>query len=245
MAKWKKILASTGLVDLSEAEKRDIAEAERKEQLEKRGSGGNPTIVSPEVSSVLPFANKSNPVTVVTSNETIDENDPEVKKYSAYFIELFKKVNLPGPDYLEFIESVNDLQAHAGLTEIQAFKSASISLKIKKDTLVSSITTYLKILNEDNVTFQKKLTDKSNSDMANKKSEINSLQTDNANKLAQIRQIQESIDSNTQKIEVLTNSITEEENKLKLKSAIYEREYTKHKEKLQADLEKITSQISN
>ncbi len=192
-------------------------------------------------STVNPFPNQqtstptvSNPVVntpMFTGGAIIPFVNPEKeKKAFEYFLKLLDKANIPGPDFFEFYNALNDnIKSMGGAItdEKMLYNIVFNTLKasgLKVEILHSSAEQYVGLLTEHFNKFNDENKQKLNEVISNRNKIIESLNNDIAQKLEQIKKLQEDValhysEINTVKAEIVTETNVVEEARVSFESA--------------------------
>jgi predicted nuclease with TOPRIM domain len=140
----------------------------------------------------------------------------DLGKFVKHFEQLFEKTNLPGPDYYEFWKMMDTLEAHIPdeNARMQAV-FATLGLQgMTKVTLLDTASKYKEEVLRDKANFEAAVQQKSDAEIAGRRSNIQSLETEAGQKNQQIAQLQKEIAAATAKIDQLQQEIAAEESKI-------------------------------
>lgn len=174
-------------------------------------SAPTPTIPTPTTSNQPPQINQQ---PTVAANTPIPQAD--LGKFVKHFEQLFEKTNLPGPDYYEFWKMMDTLEAHIPdeNARIQAV-FATLGLQgMTKVTLLDTAAKYKEEVLRDKANFEAAVQQKSDAEIAGRRSNIQSLEAEAGQKNQQIAQLQKEIAAATAKIDQLQQEIAAEESKI-------------------------------
>lgn len=137
--------------------------------------------------------------------------DPSVEEH---FIKLMKDANLPGPDYFEFKNAIN--QNTLPIAENMLFQTVFNTFKamgVEKNILLSSLDEYISIITKDKEAFELQIKTKQDEDIVRKQSILNQHQlkiTELNNEIARLNnesnQIQQEINNSQLQISNITNA---------------------------------------
>jgi chromosome segregation ATPase len=133
-------------------------------------------------------------------------------------IKVLEKNNMPGEDYMEFIEALQNMQ-NIPLEETVKMQTVLATLSTKglnKQKILESADFYIKVLEDEKKKFNEALKQETVKQVESKQKEIKSLEEQNKSKSEQIAQLTAEINQNQQQI-TKTKSLTEEAS-LKIKS---------------------------
>jgi hypothetical protein len=153
--------------------------------------------------------------------------------------------NLPGPDYLEF------KNATAGLVDItpdesMQMKGAFNVLKrsyptFTKDIILSSIDTYIRIVNEEKEKGLKESEQIRKEKIDQKVSSINNMKNSAAEILSQIDELKKKYDSMNSEIAELEREVTQAQNELQQQENVFNNSVQSVINTLNSDKEKVTN----
>jgi predicted RNase H-like nuclease (RuvC/YqgF family) len=155
--------------------------------------------------------------------------------------------NLPGEDYLEYIQAVQALK-DLPLTDEMKFKTAFSTLSIKGLTLqkiVESADYYTKVLENEKNKFYEELNNRSNSMVKQSRAEIENLKGIANEKAEMIKKLTAEIQATQQKIEGMQKGIEESENKLKTAENDFVSTYQFMIDKIKSNTDKTKQIIQN
>ncbi|MCS6928463.1 MAG: Atg14 domain-containing protein [Saprospiraceae bacterium] len=140
----------------------------------------------------------------------------ELDKYERHFQQLFENANLPGPDYFEFWQTMEALEAHVP-DEGTRMKAAFASLQVQgldKAKLLHTAVQYRDILLQDKVNFEAAAQQKIQLEIGGRQSEWQTLKQQNDERLRQIAQLQQEIAASEKRMEQLQREIEQEKSKI-------------------------------
>jgi hypothetical protein len=133
-------------------------------------------------------------------------------------IKVLEKNNMPGEDYMEFIEALQNMK-NIPLEETVKMQTVLATLSTKgltKQKILESADFYIKVLEDEKKKFNEALKQETVKQVESKQKEIKSLEEQNKSKSEQIAQLTTEINQNQQQI-TKTKSLAEEAS-LKIKS---------------------------
>lgn len=159
---------------------------------------------------------------IIDTTDRFDINVEELNKFKSYFNDLFKGLNMPGPDFFEFYQMFNSesmLKIPDNTTRLIATFSALSYQGLSKEKLTSSVEHYVNAIMKDKVGYTDVINEKVKTESLVKNNTIESnkkLMLDIDAQISELITKRESLD--TQNIE-LNQSISEasviHKNKLK------------------------------
>ncbi len=172
------------------------------------------------------------------------------EKFLKHFDELMKSENLPGPDYLEFMDVLNKLASNPAvkLQEDQLFSMAWISFSAMggigdTTTLIKAAEHYLNILEKDKAVFNEKLQNKVNETAGTFKGNVEALDLRNKTILDEIAKLQQEMSANNVQISDLNTKIAEQTQKNTNNLNSYNYTFTQVSEQIKSDVNKIKTYI--
>lgn len=201
-------------------------------------------VVAQEVAPTSENMMKINTTKVVQqptpTNSGIVNSDIEKKIW-----DMIISKNLPGPDYLEF------KNATAGLVDItpdesMQMKGAFNVLKrsyptFTKDIILSSIDTYIRIVNEEKEKGLKESEQIRKEKIDQKVSSINNMKNSAAEILSQIDELKKKYDSMNSEIAELEREVTQAQNELQQQENVFNNSVQSVINTLNSDKEKVTN----
>ncbi len=167
------------------------------------------------------------------------------KKFTEHFEQLLKEANIPGPDYFEFKQAMNNMSGMP-LDEPTKFKVAYASLSpqgLTKEKITASLDTYIKLLQEDKINFDNEIKEKQASEIQTRDEQISSYAALNESATKEIVALTEKINANNVEINRLKSEQFNTQNKLSTSSNNYNTSYSVFLNDLNADVTKITNYI--
>ena len=188
------------------------------------------------------------------------DDDGEVgldESYINHLSEFMEKNNQPGPDYLEFARSLDEMNTEMGdgVTEEKIFQmtyKVGYKQNLPVPKLLETANTYINLFNQHKKEFDGYLDQESQKTVGSRAEENNQLtkaNTDAAKKIEeltkQIASLESSVESNNTKIEENNGIIETETNKLTVKKAKFEKAFQFVVGKITDDITKIKQYLSN
>lgn len=151
------------------------------------------------------------PINIQTSGDGVFD-----EKFNQIFQDLIAENNIPGIDYFEFKQAIQGMAGVAGLNEAASFKTAFTTLKVSdpnltKETLMSSIDVYIKLLNEEENEFNTAIQEKTANEVDARRKQAADLTAENEALVKQIQDINAKIADNQNKTLELNNEAAHEE----------------------------------
>ena len=191
------------------------------------------------LSAFVEVSEDTKPLSEVAAIPVVQQqNSVDKDKFKHYFNTLFEQANIQGPDYYEFskmIEAMNSIP-----DEKARYAAAFAGLKVQglnKETLLSTASEYLQILDTDALNFNSTIDATLHEKVVCKKQEIEQ-------KNKRIQDLSQEIAELQNNIIVLENEIKDNEQKLENNSNCYQRESLNMKNMIASDIEKIKRHIS-
>lgn len=200
----------------------------------------NPAVAP--VATVNSMANVSfTPNTVATAGVV----DP---KFVEHFSTLLESQNIPGPDYMEFSNALEEMR-ELGLPEDKMFQATWKSfgaLGVKDSTLlVTTAQKYVDILNKDKENFLSSVKDKINSEVGTLQTRATELEARNKMIAQQIADLQMEVNKNNDESAAISGKIAEQTVKITTNKNNYEVTHVEVVKKIQNDVIKINQYITN
>jgi predicted nucleic acid-binding Zn-ribbon protein len=164
----------------------------------------------------------------------------DIQKFEEHFDQLLKNANLPGPDYHEFNQVLDTLEAHIP-DERARMSAAFATLAIQgltKDKLISSAQTYIDVIEKDRTGFEGALKAKMAAEVDGRKKQIDDLQKQIAENSRQIQLLTKDISDCQEKIKALTGDIGESEARIRANEGAYLAACDAMIGKIKSDIEK-------
>ena len=190
-------------------------------------SAGNVTVNTPSLPQNFRFHNE------------------DLEKFESHFEQLMDKANFPGPDYYEFCKMMEALEPHVPDEKARiSAVFASLSVQgLTKDKLVSTALQYKEIINNDHDNFNNALSQKSSSDIEEKKQTCVDLQKKISDNSEMIQKLTKEITDSQVEIGKLTQEISDNESKLENNKKGYEVAYNAMINKINTDIKDIQTSI--
>lgn len=208
---------------------------------------------SPPINSNSSTANVTNANTSAipqmnTMQQTIQTKPSE--KFLKHFEELIKNNNLPGLDYLEFMDILNKMSANPilNLQEDQKFATAwitfsSVGATTDKNVLINTAQHYLDILNKDKETFLGIVNTEITNTVGSLQNRVKTIEERNIKAQEEIVKLQQEIANNNAEKSNLHIQITEQTTKTTSKQNEYVSTYNQIIEQIKSDIMKIQTYI--
>lgn len=177
----------------------------------------SPTPAAPTTTNSTPTsANQPPQINQQPTGPSTPIPQADLGKFVKHFEQLFEKTNLPGPDYYEFWKMMDTLEVHIPdeNARMQAV-FATLGLQgMTKVTLLDTASKYKEEVLRDKANFEAAVQQKSDAEIAGRRSNIQSLEAEAGQKNQQIAQLQKEIAAATAKIDQLQQEIAAEESKI-------------------------------
>ncbi|WP_031527994.1 hypothetical protein [Dyadobacter crusticola] len=169
------------------------------------------------------------------------------RKFVEHFVSLLEKANLPGPDYFEYKQALQNMEG-LGLGEEKQFQAAWASFKAMggaKDTsiLQSSANQYLAILDKDRSSFLKDVEKAIKDRVGALQDEQKRLEESNVSLVQQLAEIQRKIDENKNRLGQISGEVAEQSAKINANKDSFEITYLSFVEQIKSDLNKINQYL--
>jgi len=132
-------------------------------------------------------------------------------------IKVLENKNLPGEDYMEFMEALQNMK-NIQLDETLKMQTVLATLSTKgltKNKILESADFYIKVLEDEKNKFNQALSQEINKQVDSKQKEIKNIEEQNKNKTEQIAQLTSEINQNLQEINKLKALMEEASAKIK------------------------------
>jgi chromosome segregation ATPase len=172
-------------------------------------------------------------------------NKDDLDKFVKHFESLLEKANLPGPDYFEFIKTLEVLENHLTDEKVRITAAyASLNAQgLTKDKLVNSAQIYKSIIEKDKSDFESAVNDKIRLEIEARKLEQKNLSRQIKDASETISKLTEEIKQNQEKLADLENLIKDNNNKIKSNMDNYQYACSAILKKINDDISKINSLI--
>lgn len=200
----------------------------------------SPTVAP--VATVNSMANVSfTPNTAATSG-VVDQ------KFVEHFSTLLESQNIPGPDYMEFSNALEEMR-ELGLPEDKMFQATWKSfgaLGVKDSTLLlTTAQKYIDILNKDKEKFIASVNDKVTSEVGALQTRATEIEARNKTIAQQIADLQAEVNKNNDESATISGKIAEQTVKITTNKNNYEVTHVEVVKKIQNDVIKINQYITN
>jgi hypothetical protein len=199
------------------------------------------------VSANAPVANQPASPAAPASKNDIAGNVETDRKFVEHFAALLEKANLPGPDYFEYKQVLQNMD-ELGLNEEKQFQAAWASFKAMgnvKDAAIlkTSADQYLAILDKDRASFLQDV-DKAIKDRVGAlQDEQKKLENSNVTLAQQIDSLQKEIDKNKSRLGQISGEVSEQSARITANRDRFEVTYTSFVEQIKSDQLKIGKYI--
>lgn len=192
--------------------------------------------------------NIQKPASVVDTKQHQAEvkNTPENKideKILESLLKAIDKNNLPGEDYLEFMEALKAMQ-NLNLDEKIKFQTVMATLSTKgltKEKITESGSYYVKILEAEKDKFFGTVASETVNQIDKRQAEIKSLETANIAKTEEIKKLTGDINKNIEQINTIKKQIEEARSKIDAAQGRFTTTYNAIKDQISTNIEKIKS----
>lgn len=169
------------------------------------------------------------------------------RKFVEHFVALLEKANLPGPDYFEFKQALQNMEA-LSLGEEKQFQAAWASFKAMggvtdRSILKTSADQYLSILSKDRESFLKDVERAIKERVGSLTDEVKKLEDNNIAYAQEIANLQKKIDDNKNRLGQISGEVTEQSSKLNANRDSFEITYQSFVEQINSDLSKINQYL--
>lgn len=156
-------------------------------------------------------------------------------------IKAISEANLPGEDYLEFMDALNAMKSLPldESTKIQTVLATLSTKGLSKEKIISSAQHYLKVLQDEKSKFNAALKDQTDGKINRKKNEIDELEAANEKKSQQIMLLTEEIKKQQEEIIRLKNEIQNAEAKIASTVSDFETTYNSVANQIVNNVEKV------
>lgn len=186
---------------------------------EKPAETPKPSTARPQ--SIIPAV--STPVQ--TTPVSLSGSQEQIEKFNQHFNELWDSLNLPGPDYFEFIKLIDEIKTdQPNMDEKALLMSAFYALKpqgLTKEKLIETANIYITKINQEKDNFAIDADRKINETIVSNQNEMNRLTNENEKIRLEIIEKQNLIATNETKINELNTSIQTGQEKVVGKKQLY------------------------
>ena len=196
--------------------------------------------------------NKSSAVPTAAVNPTISYKDTpssiskeDLDKFEKHFDSILDNANLPGPDYYEFIKTIDVLETHISDEKVRITAAyASLNAQgLSKEKLISSAQLYKSVIEKDKASFEAAANDKIRSDIEDRKTEQKNLTKKIQDDSEAIKKLTDEINQCQVKLNDLEKLIAESNSKIKSNMDNYQYACTAILNKISDDINKINTYI--
>ncbi|NIJ54023.1 hypothetical protein [Dyadobacter arcticus] len=169
------------------------------------------------------------------------------RKFVEHFVSLLEKANLPGPDYFEYKQALQNMEG-LGLGEEKQFQAAWASFKamggVKDHSILkTSADQYLAILDKDRVSFLTDVEKAIKDRVGSLQEEQRKLEDANTAFAQQIADIQKKMDENKNRLGQISGEVTEQSAKINANKDSFETTYMSFVDQIKSDLNKINQHL--
>ncbi len=149
--------------------------------------------------------------------------ESNLSKFTEHFDELFKRQNLPGPDYFEFNKMSSAMPSTMSSEDkAQACFAALNAQGLSKEKLLGAADHYLQAIREDKTNFLKAIDDNVKSEIDGKKNQLEAISKENDRKRLEIEKLQTEINDSIVQVAKLKTAITSDTERIEINKASYE-----------------------
>lgn len=162
----------------------------------------------------------------------------DFEKFEKHFMALLEQANLPGPDYFEFLQVAEKLEATIPNEQMRyaaTFASLNVS-GLSKDTLLNSAQQYVEILQQDKKKFQDAIAAKQQNEIGAKKAQIDAL-------TKRIETLNAEIENCRGEINTLTQQTAEAEQVIRKNEGAYLAACETIIQKISSDIQKVQTSL--
>jgi hypothetical protein len=170
-------------------------------------------------------------------------SEEETQKFLDILIAAIERNNLEGFDYLEFMQSIDNIKDQA-ITEdevkiYQTAFSIANTLGLDKSKLLESGRYYLSVLEKEKSHFNDALNNNAKRKLKEKLSELKDAEKSNKEFIAQMEALKEKIQKKEQEIDSLKEELMEADAKIKAVMSGFTKAHEAMKSKINSDIDKI------
>ena len=167
-------------------------------------------------------------------------------KFIKHFETLLSEANVPGPDYYEFKQAINNMAA-LSLDEATKYKVAFATLStqgLTKDKIASTLNSYIQLITADKATFDANVAEKIANDISSRDANIKINEDLSKQYADQIDELSKKINENNIIINTLRTEQSEIQNKINNSISNYTASQNKFLNDLTNDVQKISTYLS-
>lgn len=214
-----------------EVDKNNVDDSSKKENIIKSNISYN---------SIGGELNKSEISNITYSDVSLDDNS-----FKDYFDGVYKDANIPGPDYLEYMQAIESLK-ELSLDDKSKFISAFAGFKtqgVTKEKLIETAQKYLEIFNSKKIKFEEHLNVKKNEEISKRENLIASYDQRNLEIDNLLKQLNEEKIKNVELSSGYKKEIINISESLDKKSNSFKIAYANIVESIKINIEKITNYL--
>jgi len=195
------------------------------------------------VNKVDSTANKSTKKGINNTKEINSGSNKDTEKFVNILFSAIEKNNIEGFDYLEYIQSINNLKKQ-GLEsdEEKLFSTAfalSKTMNVDKKALIKSANFYLKVLEKENINFNESLNNNAKVKLQEKNNALNKIQAELAKNKEQLELLKEKIVENEKKAKQIKSELDTAAEKVKSIKGGFNNALSQIAGKIESDKSKI------
>jgi chromosome segregation ATPase len=174
---------------------------------------------------------------------------PEQRKFVDHFVDLLEKANLPGPDYFEYKQALQNMEG-LGLGKEKQFQAAWASFKAMGSTqdttvLTTSAEQYLGILEKDRAAFLKDVEKAISDRVGALQQEHKKLEEHNQVLAREMAAVQKKLEDNKNRLGQISGEITEQSARINANRERFEITYRSFVEQINTDLSQINQYLKS
>ena len=213
------------------------------------------TVQTPQLTTQRIPVRKTSPTPIMTQPVTIPDNGEVDESYINHLYDFMTKNNLPGPDYFEFANSLDEMTTELeGASEEKIFQmtyKVAYKQNLPVPTLLETAQKYIQLFEQHKKEFDAYLVSESQKTIGIKTDEIIKLEKINNDSITKIEELKKQIsllesqmDSNNLKIEDDNSTVEVETEKLNLKKSKFEKAFNIIITKINDDISKIKQYLN-
>jgi hypothetical protein len=209
----------------------------------------SPSPAKPAKRPVTKIMQSPTPAPVFPQETSVDNGEVD-ETYINHLYDFMTKNNLPGPDYYEFANSLDEMTSElAGASEEKIFQmtyKVAYKQNLPVDKLLETAKTYIDLFGKHKKEFEDFLNTESQKTIGAKNTEIANLQkanSDATNQIAtlkkQIISLEAQVETNNQKMDEDNSFVESETQKLTIKKSKFQKAFSVIIDKINGDIDKI------